>query len=137
MIEKTKIFNHTKHTLLVAKDEQLTGLNPQNYTCTICHLSGTAKTSINTKECSECHKKDMHMAISSDPPKDFSYANGYMDAMHKNCITCHTDQKTVLNKPYLNECSNCHQALYPENKVKNSGLTSSNQPRKISTLFIE
>jgi hypothetical protein len=118
MIEKTKIFEHTNHTIWVAKENQISGLNPQNHTCTICHLSGTAKTSKNTKECIECHNKDMNIAHSASLSPAFLYADSFMDAMHKNCITCHTNQKTSLNKPNLNQCSSCHKTLSPNNKSK-------------------
>lgn len=118
MIQQTKIFNHPKHTLLVAEKEQLTGLYPQNNTCTLCHTPATAKTASNTKECTECHKKDMYMAENPDTSRTFLYASGYMKAMHKNCISCHTEQKTALNRPNLNECGSCHQRFYTEKKLK-------------------
>jgi Ni/Fe-hydrogenase subunit HybB-like protein len=131
MIQKTKIFNHSKHIRLVVKDQQLTGLYPQNHTCTFCHLSATAKTSKSAKGCNECHKKDMNMAFYSDPPRTFLYANGYMEAMHKNCITCHTEQKTVQNKPFLNECASCHKTLAPRNNTKTRISKSRTKMEKI------
>jgi Ni/Fe-hydrogenase subunit HybB-like protein len=136
LIKETMIFDHTNHTIWVAKDKQLTGLYPQNYTCTICHLSGTAKTSKNTKECIECHNKDMNIAnASSNLPASFLYAVGFMGAMHKTCITCHTDQKKVLNKPNLDGCSNCHKTLSATIKPKKMVSKSQNGQEEIVSKY--
>ena len=58
------------------------------------------------------------MAENPDTSRTFLYASGYMKAMHKNCISCHTEQKTALNRPNLNECGSCHQRFYTEKKLK-------------------
>jgi Ni/Fe-hydrogenase subunit HybB-like protein len=129
MIKQTKIFEHTAHTIWVAKNEQISGLHPQNHTCTICHISPTAKTSKNSKTCIECHNKDMNTAHNANLSANFIYANGFMDAMHKTCITCHNDQKTAVNKPNLNDCSNCHKSLSAEKKSKRM-TTNTKEPKK-------
>jgi len=126
MIQKTKIFEHTSHTNWVAKSEQMQGLYPQNHTCTICHLPETAKTARTAKACIDCHKQDMKIAPGSSLSKFFIYADGFMDAMHKRCITCHTDQKSLVNKLYLNECSNCHRSLYQKREQKSMTTIKSN-----------
>jgi hypothetical protein len=118
MIQPTKIFNHTGHTVWVAKNEQINGLHPQNHTCTICHIYATAKTSQNSKACIECHKKDMNIVATKNLSHKFLYANGYMDAMHKLCVTCHNNQKIAVNNPNLNNCSNCHKSLSIDHKTK-------------------
>ena len=129
MIEETKIFKHTEHTIWVAKDKQIGGLYPENHTCTICHVSNTAKTSQNSKACIDCHDKDMNIFHTSNLSGTFLYAEGFMNAMHKRCITCHNDQIASVNKPNLNDCSNCHKSLSTKNKLEQI-ITGSEQKKE-------
>ena len=111
MLEQTEIFNHVMHTSYIAEENKIGGLNPQNYTCLICHQSEFAKTSGNAKKCIECHKQDINLDGLPTMKQDFKYAAGYMFAMHNNCIPCHAEQKLIVDKPELDQCKNCHHSL--------------------------
>ena len=137
MIQETKIFKHTEHTIWVAKDEHIGGLYPENHTCSICHIPNTAKTSQNSKACIDCHQKDMNIIYTSTTSLSgtFLYAKGFMNAMHKTCITCHNNQITIVNKPNLNDCSNCHKSLSTENKLKQIIAGSERKKEEIVATF--
>jgi Ni/Fe-hydrogenase subunit HybB-like protein len=126
MFEKTLIFDHENHTIWVAQKRQITGFNPENKTCEICHLSGTPENTNNTVGCMECHKKDMNIFATSNLPKHFLYADSYLEAMHKKCISCHLENKKQVNKPTLDHCSNCHKIYYKGFEAEKF-LTISNQ----------
>lgn len=112
MFAKTLIFNHDKHTCWVAQQRHISGLNPENKTCTICHLPGFPKNMNNTIGCLQCHEKDMNVADTSGLPKLFMYAESYFDVMHKNCIGCHQQMKGQFKNPNMDQCSDCHQNYY-------------------------
>ena len=46
----------------------------------------------------------------------------HMDAMHKNCITCHSKQEALLDKK-LSDCSTCHIKKTIKNYPKNSRIS--------------
>ena len=112
MFNKTLIFNHEMHISWVARNRQISGLFPGNKTCIICHSPGMPKSANNSVGCMECHKKDMNVADTLNLPKHFLNADSYLDAMHKLCIGCHQKKKEQVNKPYLDQCSNCHKKYY-------------------------
>jgi Ni/Fe-hydrogenase subunit HybB-like protein len=112
MFEKTLIFNHNKHTIYVADKRQITGLHPENETCIICHLPGLPKNIKSAVGCMECHREDMNIRDTLNLKKQFLYADSYLDIMHKRCIGCHREKKLQVNKPNLDQCSNCHQNYY-------------------------
>ena len=124
MFEKTSVFDHEKHIIEVAQKEHLSGLYPQNKTCTICHLSGSPKNISTAKGCLECHKKDMKIADQSTFPGHFIYAVSYIEAMHSRCVTCHKKEKDIKNKPDLDKCWNCHRNYY-EKPGQNNFITLS------------
>ncbi len=112
MFEKTLIFNHEMHTVWVATKRQISGLYPENKTCVICHLPGLPKNIKSAVGCIECHKEDMNVTNISNLPKQFLYAGSYFEVMHKRCIGCHQEKKAQVNKPNLDQCSNCHENYY-------------------------
>ena len=118
MFEKTIIFNHKIHKSRVAAKRQISGLNPENKTCVICHSPGLPKDINSAVGCMECHNEDMNVADTLNLPKQFLYANSYFDVMHKRCIGCHQERKQQVNKPNLDQCSNCHQNYYTNSKAK-------------------
>jgi hypothetical protein len=65
----------------------------------------------------------------------FLYADGFMDAMHKTCITCHTDQNKTVNKPNLNDCSICHKSLSIDNKTKKMVINSQDGQEEIVSTY--
>ena len=114
MFEKTLIFKHDLHTIWVAAKRKISGLHPENQTCSICHSSGLPKNINSAVGCMECHKEIMNIADSSNLPKQFLYADSYFYIMHKRCIGCHKEKKVQVNKPNLDQCSNCHKNYYKE-----------------------
>jgi Ni/Fe-hydrogenase subunit HybB-like protein len=118
MFEKTIIFNHKIHKSRVAAKRQISGLNPENKTCVICHSPGLPKDINSAVGCMECHNENMNVADTLNLPKQFLYANSYFDVMHKRCIVCHQERKQQVNKPNLDQCSNCHQNYYTNSKAK-------------------
>lgn len=111
MYSQTKIFNHDYHTEKTAEKENLGGLHPENKSCYYCHEGGGVKTAQNAKNCVECHLADMKLDDDENPPKVFAYAPGYMDAMHKNCIPCHTKNLAESDNKRLDQCSTCHKNI--------------------------
>ena len=118
MFEKTIIFNHKIHKSRVAAKRQISGLNPENKTCVICHSPGLPKDINSAVGCMECHNENMNVADTLNLPKQFLYANSYFDVMHKRCIGSHQERKQQVNKPNLDQCSNCHQNYYTNSKAK-------------------
>ena len=112
MFQKTLIFNHEMHKVWVANKKQISGLHPENKTCSICHSPGLPKNINSAVGCMECHKEDMNVANVSSLPKQFLYADSYFNVMHKRCIGCHQEKKKEVNKPSLDQCSNCHKNYY-------------------------
>ena len=112
MFEKTLIFNHDKHTIYVADNRQISGLHPENKTCIICHLPGLPKNIKSAVGCMKCHREDMNISDTLNLKKQYLYADSYLDIMHKRCISCHREKKLQVNKPILDQCSNCHQNYY-------------------------
>jgi hypothetical protein len=114
MVSQTLIFNHTYHLSAVVKEEKIGGLQPENYSCVVCHKKGQPRTAENAKACFECHEEDMHIvkdSVSLDV--DLTRANSFMEAMHFNCIECHRKENNIANKPDLGECYTCHKSLKP------------------------
>jgi hypothetical protein len=112
MFQKTLIFNHGMHKVWVANKKQISGLHPENKTCSICHSPGLPKNINSAVGCMECHKEDMNVANVSSLPKQFLYADSYFNVMHKRCIGCHQEKKKEVIKPSLDQCSNCHKNYY-------------------------
>lgn len=108
MFHETKIFDHSYHTVMVAKDLKIKGMHPENKTCYKCHAGQGAKTKENAIACSECHLQDMKLGQNNNLPAKFIYADSYMDAMHKNCVRCHKEKEAAAGKK-LSDCSTCHK----------------------------
>ena len=112
MTEKTKIFDHSYHTIAVAEDKGIGGLHPENNSCNICHSKNEAKTPYNTIKCEECHEQDMNLSADMMKNLNFLYASGYMDAMHGTCVKCHEKNDKMMDpiaKRKLSDCSTCHK----------------------------
>ncbi len=119
MFNKTLIFNHDMHTVWVAKEKKFSGLHPENKACVICHLPGLPKNVNSAIGCMDCHKMDMNIADTLNLPKQFLYADSYINAMHLKCITCHKKEKGEKNRPELDQCSNCHKSYYQKSEEGN------------------
>jgi Ni/Fe-hydrogenase subunit HybB-like protein len=130
MYNKTSIFNHENHLVWIAQKRQISGLNPENKTCLVCHLPNLPKNINNAIGCSSCHQKDMNISNTSHLPKHFLYANSYMEAMHKNCIKCHQDENNLLKNSNLNHCSNCHKKYYEDQDTE--ALVTFSKPIQIN-----
>ena len=119
MFTKTLIFNHEMHKVWVARKRKIPGFLPENKTCSICHKPGLPKNINSAIGCLECHKEDMIITDTLNLAKQFLYADGYFDVMHKMCIDCHKKRKEQVKKPYLDQCSNCHKKYYEGTNTKN------------------
>ncbi len=118
MFEKTLIFNHEMHKVWVAQKRKISGFHPENKTCIICHKPGLPKNVNSAIGCLVCHREDMNIADTLNLPKHFLYAGSYFNVMHKRCIGCHQQRKEQVNKPNLDQCSNCHKNYFKEPEVK-------------------
>ncbi len=77
-----------------------------NLSCAECHDPGQEKLASTAKTCDKCHKD---LFPPGNEIKVESYmAEGYVDAMHGNCVDCHKSKAVELAKPELALCSNCH-----------------------------
>jgi Ni/Fe-hydrogenase subunit HybB-like protein len=119
MFNTTLIFNHDMHTIRVAQDRHISGLHPENKTCIICHSPDLPKNVNSAVGCMDCHKEDMNIADTLNLPKQFLSAESYLNAMHQKCITCHKKEKSVKNKPDLDQCSNCHKNYFEKPEAEN------------------
>lgn len=98
---KTPIFNHDFH---VRK------LN-NKFSCNECHNPERPKNLENSKDCRECHAKNMNNLPAEGEPFNFA-ALSYKDAFHGMCITCHKKQDEKLATTKLAECLNCHKEAW-------------------------
>jgi hypothetical protein len=103
----TDIFNHSAHIA------HLDG----NSGCGKCHMNAAqAKTRKTAMACGECHR-EMPAAKSVIPPpkgETDGQAAGYMEAMHRLCITCH--EKKLAEDPQhyrksFADCTTCHRDI--------------------------
>ncbi len=96
MYQSRSIFDHDFHV------EKLNG----NSSCVQCHPANQSKSKQTAKACAECHL-ELFKNFNSSKPLNYM-ARGYYEAMHGLCITCHTEQKQMMNKPDLDQCKTCH-----------------------------
>ncbi|MFP4370029.1 MAG: NrfD/PsrC family molybdoenzyme membrane anchor subunit [Candidatus Kapaibacterium sp.] len=120
MYNESKLFDHSAHMIKVAEAENIDGLHPRNHSCNHCHIPGEARTKDNAAQCIDCHRRDMNLSASTPPDNQYLYADSYLNAMHKNCISCHKQEEKFLNKK-ISECSTCHKT---SDERENSYLTS-------------
>ena len=111
MVNGTLIFDHFFHTTAVAKKENLTGWYPANHSCRECHLDNGPKTKENAKDCFDCHREDMWLVGTPDSTLNLAVARSFREAMHDNCISCHSREKERVSRPDLDQCSTCHHSL--------------------------
>jgi hypothetical protein len=110
LVQPTMIFDHGYHHRVVAEEEEITGLMPENRTCGVCHTLGIVKTAETAKPCLECHEEDTGWA-DADADVDLAWAVSYMEALHTNCIECHEEEAERQDRPTLGDCSTCHPSL--------------------------
>jgi Ni/Fe-hydrogenase subunit HybB-like protein len=113
MLHPTVLFDHASHEHAMVKREQLSGLHPTNQTCDLCHQPGRPRTAASTKTCLSCHNNDMWLSGRPDTTIDLAHACAFREAMHRTCITCHTERRFEVLKPDLAECYTCHQSMTP------------------------
>lgn len=113
MVEPARIFDHERHLTLVAREEGLEGVFPENQSCVYCHTAGDAKTSANAKGCLDCHEEDTGWKNVDESTVDLAWAVSYLGAMHGTCAECHQKEALELDRPELEECSTCHKSLGP------------------------
>jgi len=111
MVKSTSIFDHVAHLSHATAQEKLTGLHPENHSCTVCHVVDQPKQTSNAKPCLECHDKDIWKGTVPVDDCDPMYACGFGQAMHSTCIACHAREAVRLNKKGLDDCASCHASL--------------------------
>jgi hypothetical protein len=113
MVTPTQIFDHDRHQTLVAEEEDLGGVFPENLSCVQCHTPGEAKTAANAKSCLECHQENTGWEGVDEGTADLARAVSYLEAMHGTCVGCHEEEAEKQDRPELRDCSNCHESLGP------------------------
>jgi mono/diheme cytochrome c family protein len=113
MVEPTRIFDHERHQVQVAEEEELRGVFPVNQSCAVCHTAGKAKTATSAKSCLECHGDDTGWKETDDPTANLTWAVSYLEAMHGTCAGCHEEEAQKEGRTELRDCSTCHKSLEP------------------------
>jgi hypothetical protein len=113
MFDPSPIFDHSYHTVAVARQERLTGLHPPNRSCSYCHAGNLAKSAANAMDCLDCHREDMRANGSETLKANLMYASGYQQAMHDTCFECHKQEAGSSDRATLSECYTCHESLKP------------------------
>ncbi|MCP4566869.1 MAG: polysulfide reductase NrfD [FCB group bacterium] len=134
MTESTSIFDHTDHFTFAAEQEKLTGLHPENESCTVCHSPDQPKRADNAKSCLTCHDKDIWKSGNPDDGHNLSLAAGFKYAMHGTCVTCHQREAIERNMAGLDECGTCHPTRRPKIMVadeNNSIAAASHEPANL------
>ena len=111
MNDSTRIFNHELHMVAVAKQENLPGAYPANFSCTHCHPQGKPEAATGVKNCLECHRKDMMPPGVLAEDSDLLMATPFREAMHRTCIACHETNAAEVKRPDLADCHTCHESL--------------------------
>jgi hypothetical protein len=111
MVQTTLIFDHDRHATAVAEKEGLGGVFPENYSCTVCHAVGQAKSAESAKPCLECHTEDTEWAEEYEAAENLAWAVSYLEAMHGTCVECHRKEAEELGRETLGDCSTCHRSL--------------------------
>ncbi len=107
MYLETDIFDHSSHI------DKLDG----NQSCVACHRDSTeVKDRDTASACADCHSDRVVENSLVSPPADGMHgmATGYMDAMHKLCISCHEHQVKQDPDNYpasFAQCANCHRDI--------------------------
>ena len=114
MFDPTPIFDHTSHLAFTVAKEKLTGWQPENQSCVICHASDQPKRRVSAKTCLDCHDKDIWCNLVPIDTVDMRYACSFGEAMHGTCRECHAREAVRLNKKGLDDCGTCH----PSRKLK-------------------
>jgi Ni/Fe-hydrogenase subunit HybB-like protein len=103
----TDTFSHSSHIAQMDK----------NSGCRQCHRDATqAKTRKTAKACGVCHQDMLQAGSIIRPPENGTdgQAPGYMEAMHKLCITCHKQKLTEEPQNYRQgfaDCATCHRDI--------------------------
>jgi hypothetical protein len=75
--------------------------------CTTCHAPGQERSRATAKACQDCHV-DL-IADGAVIPVDAYVAPSYVDAMHRRCVTCHTDRaQRDTTRQAMALCPACH-----------------------------
>jgi len=119
MVSATRIFDHERHQRLVAEEEGIAGIFPENRTCVHCHSAGEAKTADNAKACLDCHEEESGWRNVADAAADLAWAPSYLEAMHGTCADCHEKESAKLERPELQDCATCHRSLAPPSPAVN------------------
>jgi len=129
MFESTPIFNHTDHLSFMVAKEKLTGWQPENKSCVICHAPDQPKQATTVKPCLECHDKDIWHDLIPVDTSDMRQACSFGEAMHSTCLECHTREAVRLDKKGLDDCGTCHPSRrwkgWPSSKAEKTAIEAS------------
>ena len=105
------IFDHESHLAAVVRQENLSGLHPNNFACAECHPDNSPKSASTAKGCLKCHREDMLPPGDATAEPDLFLANPFREAMHRTCIECHRKEADRVERPHLGDCQTCHETL--------------------------
>lgn len=78
-----------------------------NMRCTVCHARGQERGRATARVCQDCHV-DL-IADGAGIPVNAYVASSYVDAMHRLCVTCHTDRAARdTTRQAMARCPACH-----------------------------
>jgi ssDNA-binding Zn-finger/Zn-ribbon topoisomerase 1 len=99
MYTEADTFKHDRHA----------GAEDLNIACGKCHPTDLERSKETAKACLDCHA-DLFADASGAPAELESYlAPSYVDAMHRQCITCHkSEAEKDEEKKRLTLCPTCH-----------------------------
>ncbi len=106
MEAERSIFDHERHTALVAAREGFGGPVAGNRSCAVCHAEDAPRSRASSRSCRSCHEKDMRMPEPDGRRQDL--APGYRTALHASCVGCHREKAEAAGRPDLPECRTCH-----------------------------
>jgi len=134
LVRETKIFDHDRHMIEVARNERLSGWHPENHSCAGCHTGAGPKTAGNAKNCAECHQENMRLPTADQESDDLRLACSFQEAMHQTCIPCHRDEAQRIGKKGLDTCATCHDSLKSRDAAETALIA--NRHRQTSEPFM-
>ncbi len=97
-----------------------------NLGCFDCHRKDAPKTEKDVAGCDKCHPGLVPDGAKIEV-KEYR-AIGYVEALHRLCIRCHTERSAEVNKPDLARCATCHRE--PREIVKAEDLAERYRKRR-------
>ena len=97
--------------------------------CTECHAEGQDRSAATAKPCASCHS-DLLPSGAAIAVRQYR-ALGYVHAMHRLCIGCHSRRAERTGEHAVAQCAACHRleaAPSALRRIRESGKTASGKP---------